>query len=175
MRRGCPLADNMTWLSQQGHTFVGDLIQRSFLAKELTEGAVTLKNFTRYHAQIEIASCPKLPINCKPISFNNILASCEMNRRKLDLRRIALGCRNTEFSPKKFPAVIMRINEPKSTAMIFNSEKFVITGAKSEVSALLAAKVFSRAYRKCFFPLMQTLKEKELLAHLKPLDYGQII
>lgn len=40
---------------------------------------------------------------------------------KLDLKNIALHARNAEYNPKRFAAVIMRIREPKSTALIFHS------------------------------------------------------
>jgi TATA-box binding protein (TBP) (component of TFIID and TFIIIB) len=39
----------------------------------------------------------------------------------LDLKTIALHARNAEYNPKRFAAVIMRIREPKTTALIFAS------------------------------------------------------
>lgn len=50
----------------------------------------------------------------------------------LDLKKIALHARNAEYNPKRFAAVIMRIREPRTTALIFSSGKMVCTGAKSE-------------------------------------------
>lgn len=50
----------------------------------------------------------------------------------LDLRTIAMKCRNAEFNPRRFAAVIIRIRDPKTTALIFKSGRMVITGAKSE-------------------------------------------
>jgi len=44
---------------------------------------------------------------------------------KLDLKAIALQARNAEYNPKRFAAVIMRIREPKTTALIFASGKMV--------------------------------------------------
>jgi hypothetical protein len=41
---------------------------------------------------------------------------------------------------QRFAAVIMRIREPKTTALIFASGKMVCTGAKSEQDSKLAAK-----------------------------------
>jgi len=49
---------------------------------------------------------------------------------KLDLKKIALHARNAEYNPKRFAAVIMRIREPRTTALIFSSGKMVCTGAK---------------------------------------------
>lgn len=41
---------------------------------------------------------------------------------------------------QRFAAVIMRIRDPKTTALIFASGKMVCTGAKSETDSKLAAK-----------------------------------
>jgi transcription initiation factor TFIID TATA-box-binding protein len=51
---------------------------------------------------------------------------------ELDLRKIAQNARNSEYNPRRFAACIMRIREPKTTALIFKSGKVVCTGAKSE-------------------------------------------
>ncbi len=60
---------------------------------------------------------------------------------QLDLKRIALKARNAEYNPRRFAAVIMRIRDPKTTALIFSSGKMVITGAlggkMSEISDVL--------------------------------------
>ena len=61
----------------------------------------------------------------------------------LDLKQIALKCRNTEFNPKRFGAVIMRLREPRATALIFASGKICITGVKSTHNATLAVKKFA--------------------------------
>jgi transcription initiation factor TFIID TATA-box-binding protein len=63
---------------------------------------------------------------------------------QLDLKRIALKARNAEYNPRRFAAVIMRIREPKTTALIFASGKLVITGAKSEEDAKLGCKKYAR-------------------------------
>lgn len=53
--------------------------------------------------------------------------------QELDLKNIALKCRNAEYNPKRFAAVIMRMKDPlRTTALIFKTGKMVITGAKSE-------------------------------------------
>ena len=89
-----------------------------------------------------------MPQNCKPIEFANVVATCETNCRKLDLRKIYQNCRNADYNPTRFPAVILRITSPKTTAMIFSKGKLVITGAKSEVQALSAAKIFVKIISK---------------------------
>lgn len=62
---------------------------------------------------------------------------------RLDLKKIALKCRNTEFNPRRFGAVIMRLREPRATALIFASGKMCVTGVKSTHNANLAAKKFA--------------------------------
>lgn len=62
---------------------------------------------------------------------------------RLDLKRIALKCRNTEFNPRRFCAVIMKLQEPSATALIFSSGKMCVTGVKSTHNAQLAAKKFA--------------------------------
>ena len=69
------------------------------------------------------------------------------------MRKIALNCRNAEYNPKRFAAVIMRIRDPKTTALIFTSGKMVCTGAKSEELSKDAAKKYAKAIRKVDFPV----------------------
>ena len=64
-------------------------------------------------------------------TLQNIVATVNLDCR-LDLKTIALHARNAEYNPKRFAAVIMRIRQPKTTALIFASGKMVVTGAKSE-------------------------------------------
>ena len=68
---------------------------------------------------------------------------------QLDLKHIASKCRNAEYNPKRFAAVIMRMKEPqRTTALIFKTGKMVITGAKSEQSSKDAAKHYANAIKK---------------------------
>jgi len=76
------------------------------------------------------------------IRIQNMTATANLGV-KLDLKKIALRCRNTEYNPKRFAAVIMRLMEPKATGLIFASGKLVVTGLKSSHNASLAAKTFA--------------------------------
>ncbi|KAF6773597.1 hypothetical protein AHF37_07096 [Paragonimus kellicotti] len=75
---------------------------------------------------------------------------------KLNLKQIALSARNAEYNPKRFAAVIMRIREPRTTALIFSSGKMVCTGAKSEDQARLAARKYARIIQKLGFQVRST-------------------
>ena len=79
--------------------------------------------------------------------MQNIVATANL-KAKLDLRKIALNCRNAEYNPRRFAAVIMRIREPKTTALVFTSGKMVCTGAKSEEFSQEASKKFCKAIKK---------------------------
>ncbi|XP_059612539.1 uncharacterized protein LOC132259021 [Phlebotomus argentipes] len=82
--------------------------------------------------------------------LQNIVSTVNLNC-KLDLKRIALHARNAEYNPKRFAAVIMRIREPRTTALIFSSGKMVCTGAKSEEDSRLAARKYARIIQKLGF------------------------
>ena len=71
----------------------------------------------------------------------------------LKLRQIALQARNAEYNPKRFAAVIMRIKEPKTTALIFSSGKMVCTGAKSEEDSKKASRKYAKIIKSLGFPV----------------------
>ena len=71
----------------------------------------------------------------------------------LKLRQIALQAKNAEYNPKRFAAVIMRIKEPKTTALIFSSGKMVCTGAKSEEDSKKASRKYAKIIRSLGFPV----------------------
>ncbi|KAF2876593.1 TATA-box binding protein, partial [Massariosphaeria phaeospora] len=82
--------------------------------------------------------------------LQNIVATVNLATR-LDLKTIALHARNAEYNPERFAAVIMRIRDPKTTALVFASGKMVVTGAKSEDDSRLAARKFARIIQKLGF------------------------
>lgn len=87
------------------------------------------------------------------VILQNIVATCHLGVNNLDLKSIALHARNTEYNPQKFAAVIMRIREPKTTALIFQSGKMVITGARSPGLSRIAARKYTRLMTKLGFPV----------------------
>jgi len=92
---------------------------------------------------------PSGPTGILP-TLQNIVATVNLDCR-LDLKTIALHARNAEYNPKRFAAVIMRIREPKTTALIFSSGKMVVTGAKSEDDSKLASRKYARIVQKLGF------------------------
>jgi len=57
---------------------------------------------------------------------------------KIDLRTIAESIPNSSYDRKKFAAITIRIDNPKTTALLFSSGKLVITGAVSKQMAICA-------------------------------------
>ncbi|KAK1392597.1 TATA-box-binding protein [Heracleum sosnowskyi] len=89
-------------------------------------------------------------------TIQNIVSTVNLDCH-FDLKHIALSARNAEYNPRRFAAVIMRIKDPKTTALIFSSGKLVITGAKSEERSRVAARKFARIIEKIGY----TVKFKE--------------
>lgn len=71
----------------------------------------------------------------------------------LKLRDIALHARNAEYNPRRFAAVIIRLREPKTTALVFASGKMVCTGAANEQACRTAARKFARMIQKLGAPV----------------------
>ena len=71
----------------------------------------------------------------------------------LDLFKIATHARNAEYNPKRFPAVTLRIQEPKATGLTFKNGKMNIVGCRTEESAYLSARKFGRILRNLGFPV----------------------
>ena len=64
------------------------------------------------------------------IRIVNIVCSSSLGQ-DIPLIRLAETLPNTEYNPEQFPGLIMRIKEPKTSALIFSSGKIVNTGARS--------------------------------------------
>lgn len=88
-------------------------------------------------------------------TLQNIVSTVDL-KCKLDLKIIALNARNTEYNPKRFAAAIMKIRNPKTTALIFSSGKMVCTGAKSEEASKKASKKFAKTIKNMGFEVKFT-------------------
>jgi len=47
--------------------------------------------------------------------------------KKLDLTQIAQGIQDAEFNPENFPGLIMKIEKPNATILMFSDGKLMIT------------------------------------------------
>jgi transcription initiation factor TFIID TATA-box-binding protein len=66
----------------------------------------------------------------KNIKIVNIVVSTSLGKN-IPLERVAANLPNTEYNPEQFPGLVLRLRDPKTSALIFNSGKVVCTGAKS--------------------------------------------
>lgn len=98
---------------------------------------------------------------------HNVVATAHLGV-KLDLKSIATRANNAEYRPKRFSGVILRIREPKTTALVFASGKMVVTGARNEESAKTAAKKHVRTIQKCGFESAKLSVCAELIATFFP-------
>ncbi|XP_077256283.1 TATA-box binding protein-related factor [Temnothorax americanus] len=84
--------------------------------------------------------------------LQNVVSTVNL-QTELKLVYINVRTRNSEYNPARFTGLIMRIQNPRATALIFRSGKLVCTGARSEEDSLLAAKKFARIIQKLGFPV----------------------
>ena len=64
------------------------------------------------------------------LRIENIVASAKITD-SLDLPQIASSIKDAEYNKKRFPGVVIRMQDPKIAALVFGSGKVVLTGAKS--------------------------------------------
>ncbi len=79
--------------------------------------------------------------------IENIVATV-IFEHQLDLDIIEQGIPNIEYNPDQFPGLILRLDSPKVTALIFRSGKMVITGAKRTTDLIKAVKRILRMFVK---------------------------
>lgn len=131
------------------------LFQDPAKKQQMTAEALKQHIITTQLGNNDVANQSNDPIGPSGIipKLQNVVATINLGCKGLDLKKIALHARNAEYNPKRFAAVIMRIREPKSTALIFSSGKMVCTGSKSEDMARLAARKFARILQKLGNPV----------------------
>ena len=64
------------------------------------------------------------------LKIENIVASAKVTDY-LDLPVLASNIKDAEYNKKRFPGVVLRMQDPKIAALVFGSGKVVLTGAKS--------------------------------------------
>jgi len=54
---------------------------------------------------------------------------------KIDLNTIARKFADCEYNPERFPGLVMHIDDPKATILIFSTGKMVVTGLRESAEA----------------------------------------
>jgi len=66
----------------------------------------------------------------RDIKIVNIVVSTALEHA-IPLEKMAATLSNTEYNPEQFPGLVIRIKEPKTSALVFSSGKVVCTGART--------------------------------------------
>jgi transcription initiation factor TFIID TATA-box-binding protein len=84
------------------------------------------------------------------IKLQNVVATVNLGVN-IDLEKLTQTVSNAEYNPRRFAAVIMRIREPRTTALVFHSGKMIVTGAKTEADSRLGARKYVQIIQKVGF------------------------
>jgi len=76
------------------------------------------------------AKAVKLRKGTRDIEIVNIVVSTSLEH-DIPLEKMAATLSNTEYNPEQFPGLVIRIKEPKTSALIFSLGKVVCTGART--------------------------------------------
>lgn len=76
------------------------------------------------------AAKPKGKEGDRDIQVVNIVVSADLGH-EIPLEKMAATLSNTEYNPEQFPGLVIRIKDPKTSALIFSSGKIVCTGART--------------------------------------------
>jgi len=68
--------------------------------------------------------------------IENVVATVVVEiTEKIDLNQIARKHADVEYNPERFPGLVMRIEKPKATILIFSTGKMVVTGMRKASEA----------------------------------------
>ena len=101
------------------------------------------------HAHEQVRHPPEGAPNLQ-ITVQNIVATVTLGV-EIDLDKVAQQVSNAEYSPRRFAAVIMRIREPRTTALVFRTGKMIVTGAKKLEESQTAAKKYVKIIERVGF------------------------
>src|SRR5210317_1184551 len=66
----------------------------------------------------------------RDIRVVNIVVSTSLEQ-DIPLEKMAATLPNTEYNPEQFPGLVIRIKDPKTSALVFSSGNVVCTGART--------------------------------------------
>lgn len=81
-------------------------------------------------AKLDVATDKPGVVDDTTIRIVNIVVSTSLEH-DIPLEKMAAVLPNTEYNPEQFPGLVIRIKEPKTSALIFSSGKVVCTGART--------------------------------------------
>ena len=95
----------------------------------------------------------------------NIVVSTNL-QHTIPLEKMAATLANTEYNPEQFPGLVIRIKDPKTSALIFSSGNVVCTGARSMEKVHLAIKRIIESLEKIniFIKIKPEIKIQNIVA-----------
>ena len=108
--------------------------------------------------------------NKHDVEIQNVVAVASLGQ-KMDLIAIMKIFRNVEYRPKRFPGLVFKLKQPKTTTLIFRTGKMVCTGAKSEKMAKSAVRKVVRELRKEGF-IIRGIQKIEIVNIVGTADIG---
>lgn len=91
--------------------------------------------------------------------MSSVNLGCDLNLRNINFRT-----RNSEYNPSRFHGIVMRIRDPRCTALVFRSGKLICTGARNEADANLGSRKFARIIQKLGYPVSATNNRQTIKA-----------
>jgi len=92
----------------------------------------------------------------KVIEIVNIVVSTGLEK-EVPLEKMAATLPNTEYNPEQFPGLVLRIKDPKTSALIFSSGKVVCTGARTLADV-----------DRSILSIIKSLKKLDIIVTIKP-------
>jgi transcription initiation factor TFIID TATA-box-binding protein len=89
-----------------------------------------MTNGKKKTAKLDVMENKPGVIDDTTIRIVNIVVSTSLEH-DIPLEKMAAVLPNTEYNPEQFPGLVIRIKEPKTSALIFSSGKVVCTGART--------------------------------------------
>jgi transcription initiation factor TFIID TATA-box-binding protein len=86
--------------------------------------------------------------------IENVVATVVVSlTNRMDLNVIAQKYDDVEYNPERFPGLIMRMDKPKATILVFSTGKMVITGLRQAEDAPKVVDTVMKRIQKCKIPI----------------------
>ena len=88
------------------------------------------RSFKNVYKRISIYKAMSRKNSASAYNIQNIVATTSLEK-PVPLVKLARTQPNTEYNPKTFPGLVLRVKEPKSAVLVFSSGNLVCTGTKN--------------------------------------------
>lgn len=91
-------------------------------------------------------------VEIPPFELQNVVSTFSLGLSGINLRKIANKFSFIEFNPQTFAAGTVRIRDPRTTCLCFQSGNMVCTGGRTELESRLAARKYVRIFQNAGLP-----------------------